>query len=127
MYSGQPVSEAVHFPCLCALPIGVAASIYLEEFAPKNWLTDLIEVNIANLAAVPKPAVSFGLAAKPKKAPGPLAIFGFADEDEDEDEAGGEPGGLGFGLGLGAGCGGLCALDAGEKKENCNVIVICIV
>ncbi len=36
-----------------ALPIGVAASVYLEEFAPKNALTDLIEVNIANLAAVP--------------------------------------------------------------------------
>lgn len=36
-----------------ALPIGVAASIYLEEFAPKNWFTDLIEVNISNLAAVP--------------------------------------------------------------------------
>lgn len=38
--------------CL-ALPIGVAASVYLEEFAPKNRWTDLIEVNIANLAAVP--------------------------------------------------------------------------
>ena len=36
-----------------ALPIGVAASIYLEEFAPKNKWTDLIEVNISNLAAVP--------------------------------------------------------------------------
>ncbi len=36
-----------------SLPIGVAASIYLEEFAPKNRLTDLIEVNISNLAAVP--------------------------------------------------------------------------
>lgn len=36
-----------------SLPIGVAASIYLEEFAPKNRLTDLIEVNINNLAAVP--------------------------------------------------------------------------
>ncbi len=36
-----------------ALPIGVGASIYLEEFAPKNRLTDVIEVNIANLAAVP--------------------------------------------------------------------------
>ncbi len=36
-----------------ALPIGVAASIYLEEFAPQNWFTDLIEVNISNLAAVP--------------------------------------------------------------------------
>ncbi len=38
---------------LLSLPIGVAASIYLEEFAPKNRWTDLIEVNIANLAAVP--------------------------------------------------------------------------
>ncbi|MEO8244882.1 MAG: phosphate ABC transporter permease PstA [bacterium] len=36
-----------------ALPIGVAASVYLEEFAPKNRWTDLIEVNISNLAAVP--------------------------------------------------------------------------
>jgi len=36
-----------------SLPIGVGASIYLEEFAPKNWLTDIIEVNISNLAAVP--------------------------------------------------------------------------
>jgi phosphate transport system permease protein len=36
-----------------ALPVGVAASIYLEEFAPKNRLTDVIEVNISNLAAVP--------------------------------------------------------------------------
>ena len=36
-----------------ALPIGVATSVYLEEFAPKNKFTDLIEVNIANLAAVP--------------------------------------------------------------------------
>jgi phosphate transport system permease protein len=36
-----------------ALPIGVAASIYLEEFAPKNRVSDLIEVNISNLAAVP--------------------------------------------------------------------------
>ncbi|MEM9969223.1 MAG: phosphate ABC transporter permease PstA [Pseudomonadota bacterium] len=42
-----------------ALPIGVAASIYLEEFAPKNWLTDVIEVNIANLAAVP--SIVFGI------------------------------------------------------------------
>ncbi|MDO5612998.1 MAG: phosphate ABC transporter permease PstA [Paracoccus sp. (in: a-proteobacteria)] len=36
-----------------SVPIGVAASIYLEEFAPKNRWTDVIEVNIANLAAVP--------------------------------------------------------------------------
>jgi phosphate transport system permease protein len=35
------------------LPLGVSASIYLEEFAPKNRWTDLIEVNISNLAAVP--------------------------------------------------------------------------
>ncbi|WP_424931976.1 phosphate ABC transporter permease PstA [Amaricoccus macauensis] len=44
--------------CL-ALPIGVAASIYLEEFAPKNWMTDVIEVNISNLAAVP--SIVFGI------------------------------------------------------------------
>ena len=42
-----------------SLPIGVAASIYLEEFAPKNWFTDLIEVNISNLAAVP--SIVFGI------------------------------------------------------------------
>jgi phosphate transport system permease protein len=42
-----------------ALPIGVAASIYLEEFAPKNRWTDIIEVNIANLAAVP--SIVFGI------------------------------------------------------------------
>ncbi|MGH1465547.1 MAG: phosphate ABC transporter permease PstA [Cognatishimia sp.] len=42
-----------------ALPIGVAASIYLEEFAPKNWVTDIIEVNISNLAAVP--SIVFGI------------------------------------------------------------------
>lgn len=44
---------------LLALPIGVAASIYLEEFAPKNRFTDLIEVNISNLAAVP--SIVFGI------------------------------------------------------------------
>ncbi len=44
---------------LLALPIGVAASIYLEEFAKKNRLTDIIEVNINNLAAVP--SIVFGL------------------------------------------------------------------
>lgn len=42
-----------------ALPVGVAASIYLEEFAPQNRLTDLIEVNINNLAAVP--SIVYGL------------------------------------------------------------------
>ncbi|SFR39764.1 phosphate ABC transporter membrane protein 2, PhoT family (TC 3.A.1.7.1) [Yoonia tamlensis] len=44
---------------LLSLPIGVAASIYLEEFAPQNWITDLIEVNISNLAAVP--SIVFGI------------------------------------------------------------------
>ena len=42
-----------------ALPIGVAASVYLEEFAPKNRWTDVIEVNISNLAAVP--SIVFGI------------------------------------------------------------------
>ena len=42
-----------------ALPLGVATSIYLEEFAPRNKWTDLIEVNIANLAAVP--SIVFGI------------------------------------------------------------------
>ena len=41
------------------LPVGVAAAIYLEEFAPKNRFTELIEVNINNLAAVP--SIVFGL------------------------------------------------------------------
>ena len=43
---------------LC-FPIGVCAAVYLEEFAPKNWWTDLIEVNINNLAAVP--SIVFGI------------------------------------------------------------------
>jgi len=42
-----------------AVPIGVAAAVYLEEFAPKSRLTDFIEVNINNLAAVP--SIVFGL------------------------------------------------------------------
>lgn len=42
-----------------SLPVGIAAAIYLEEFAPKNKFTDLIEININNLAAVP--SVVFGL------------------------------------------------------------------
>ena len=44
---------------LLSFPIGVAAAVYLEEFAPKNRYTDLIEVNINNLAAVP--SIVFGL------------------------------------------------------------------
>ncbi|MDP4547636.1 MAG: phosphate ABC transporter permease PstA [Marinobacter sp.] len=42
-----------------AFPTGVAAAVYLEEFAPQNKLTDFIEVNINNLAAVP--SIIFGL------------------------------------------------------------------
>jgi phosphate transport system permease protein len=42
-----------------SFPVGIAAAVYLEEFAPKNRFTDLIEVNINNLAAVP--SVVFGL------------------------------------------------------------------
>ena len=44
---------------LLAFPLGVMAAIYLEEFAPRNRWTDLIEVNINNLAAVP--SIVFGL------------------------------------------------------------------
>jgi phosphate transport system permease protein len=44
---------------LISFPVGIAAAIYLEEFAPKNRFTDLIEININNLAAVP--SVVFGL------------------------------------------------------------------
>lgn len=44
---------------LLSFPIGVGAAIYLEEFAPRNRITDVIEVNINNLAAVP--SIVFGL------------------------------------------------------------------
>ena len=44
---------------LLAFPIGVFAAVYLEEFAPRNRMTDLIEININNLAAVP--SIVFGL------------------------------------------------------------------
>ena len=46
---------------LISFPVGIAAGIYLEEFAPKNRWTDIVEVNINNLAAVP--SVVFGLLA----------------------------------------------------------------
>ena len=46
---------------LLAFPIGIGASIYLEEFAPKNKITDFIEININNLAAVP--SIVYGLLA----------------------------------------------------------------
>ena len=44
---------------ITCVPVGVAASIYLEEFAPKNFWTDAVEVNISNLAAVP--SIVFGI------------------------------------------------------------------
>ena len=44
-----------------AVPLGVAAGIYLEEYARKNWLTNIIEINIANLAGVP--SIIYGLMA----------------------------------------------------------------
>ncbi|WP_254508896.1 phosphate ABC transporter permease PstA [Anatilimnocola floriformis] len=44
-----------------AVPIGVAAAVYLEEYAPKNWVTTLIEINISNLAGVP--SIIYGLMA----------------------------------------------------------------
>lgn len=44
---------------LISFPVGIAAAVYLEEFAPKNKWTDLVEVNINNLAAVP--SIVFGL------------------------------------------------------------------
>jgi len=43
------------------MPIGVAAAIYLEEYAPKNWVTAIIEVNVTNLAGVP--SIIYGLLA----------------------------------------------------------------
>ncbi len=44
-----------------AVPLGVAAGVYLEEYAPKNWITDIIEINITNLAGVP--SIVYGLLA----------------------------------------------------------------
>jgi len=46
---------------LTAVPMGVAAGVYLEEYAPKHWLTAIIEINIANLAGVP--SIVYGLMA----------------------------------------------------------------
>ncbi len=46
---------------LSAVPVGVAAGLYLEEYAPKNWFSDLIEINVANLAGVP--SIIYGLLA----------------------------------------------------------------
>lgn len=44
-----------------AVPMGVAAGVYLEEYAPKNWFSDLIEINVTNLAGVP--SIVYGLLA----------------------------------------------------------------
>lgn len=46
---------------MAAVPLGVAAGIYLEEYAPKNLLTDIIEINVTNLAGVP--SIVYGLLA----------------------------------------------------------------
>lgn len=44
---------------MTAVPLGIAAAIYLEEYARKNWLTSLVEINITNLAGVP--SIIYGL------------------------------------------------------------------
>jgi phosphate transport system permease protein len=44
---------------LTAVPLGIAAAIYLEEYARKNWLTSFVEINITNLAGVP--SIIYGL------------------------------------------------------------------
>ncbi len=49
----------VALTALIAFPVGVAAAIYLEEYAPQNWITNVIQINIANLAGVP--SIVYGL------------------------------------------------------------------
>ena len=56
-FIGSMLTLAVCF--IIAFPLGVATAVYLEEFAPKNKITEIIEVNINNLAAVP--SVVFGI------------------------------------------------------------------
>ena len=46
---------------IVSVPMGVAAGLYLEEYAPKNWFSDLIEINVSNLAGVP--SIVYGLLA----------------------------------------------------------------
>jgi phosphate transport system permease protein len=61
------------FTALFAVPLGIAAAVYLEEFAdPKRWWNNLIEVNLQNLAAVP--AIVYGLLAVAA-----MALMGFDD------------------------------------------------
>ena len=45
----------------CAIPLGIAAGVYLEEYAKKNWFSQLIELNIINLAGIP--SITYGLMA----------------------------------------------------------------
>jgi phosphate transport system permease protein len=52
-----------------AVPLGVLAGLYLEEYAPKNWVTDFIEINVTNLAGVP--SIIYGLLALG------LFVYGF--------------------------------------------------
>lgn len=54
---------------LFAIPVGIAGAIYLEEYSRKNWLTDVIEINITNLAGVP--SIVYGLLALG------LFVYGF--------------------------------------------------
>jgi phosphate transport system permease protein len=54
---------------MTAVPLGVGAGVYLEEYAPKNWVTDLIEINVTNLAGVP--SIVYGLLALG------LFVYGF--------------------------------------------------
>lgn len=56
-----------------AVPLGIAAAVYLEEYAPKNWLTTIIEINISNLAGVP--SIIYGLMAL-----GILGLFSWLDK-----------------------------------------------
>ena len=53
---------------LAAIPLGIASAVYLEEYARKNWLTGIIEINISNLAGVP--SIVYGLLA--------LGVFVYA-------------------------------------------------
>ncbi len=46
---------------LAAVPVGIGAAVYLEEYAKKNWFTDIIEINVTNLAGVP--SIVYGLLA----------------------------------------------------------------
>ncbi|MFN7086521.1 MAG: phosphate ABC transporter permease PstA [Burkholderiales bacterium] len=54
---------------MVAVPLGVGAGVYLEEYAPRNWMTDLIEINVTNLAGVP--SIVYGLLALG------LFVYGF--------------------------------------------------